>query len=192
VQTLLRRVEVTKVLSAAGAIAEPASAARADGLPPASYGNAPNAPAAPTVTVPGPPVDVRTPHWHETFAHRVQWLASNHVDEVHIKLNPPELGAVDVKISLVDDKTFVQLTAATSAARDELAQNLPRLRELFTLSGLELGGASVHNGRDGHYAGHGQRPAAPSASTAAAYPDDGGAQLDPMPRRAVGRIDVFA
>ena len=29
------------------------------------------------------------------------------------------------------------------------AQSLPRLRELFTVSGLELGGASVHNGRDG-------------------------------------------
>ena len=111
---------------------------------------------APPQAVPGAPVDTRSPTWHEAFASRVQWLVDTQVGEAHIKLNPPELGAVDVKISLVDDKTYVQLTTATAAARDELSQSLPRLRELFTASGLELGGASVHNGRDGQQSAYGQ------------------------------------
>ena len=105
--------------------------------------------ALPPPASPAAPVDPRTPHWHEAFASRLHWLVDHHVGEARIKLNPPELGALDVKISLQDDKTFVQLTAASSAARDELAQSLPRLRELLPPSGLELGGATVNGGRDG-------------------------------------------
>ena len=99
-------------------------------------------------------MDLRSPNWQEAFASRVQVLAGSNAGEARITLNPPELGAVDIKISLVDDKTYVQLTTATAAARDELSQSLPRLRELFAASGLELGGASVHDGRDGRD-GHG-------------------------------------
>ncbi len=107
------------------------SASRADWLPPAAgHGVATSTAAA--ASLPGAPVDLRSPNWHEAFASRVQWLVDTQVGEAHIKLNPPELGAVDVKISLVDDKTYVQLTTATAAARDELANSLPRLRELFT------------------------------------------------------------
>jgi len=101
----------------------------------------------------GAAIDTRADNWHEALASRVQVLVDQHVGEAHIKLNPPELGAVDIKISLVDDKTFVQLTAANSAARDELTQSLPRLRELLSASGLSLGGASVHGGSAGQNGG---------------------------------------
>ncbi len=95
------------------------------------------------------PIDTRAEHWHDALASRVQVLVDQHVGEAHIKLNPPELGSVDIKISLVDDKTFVQLTAGNSAARDELTQSLPRLRELLSSNGLSFGGASVHGGSTG-------------------------------------------
>jgi hypothetical protein len=93
----------------------------------------------------------------------------------------------------------VQLTTATAAARDELAQSLPRLRELFTASGLELGGASVHDGRDGRQAGDGHAQgharSADGATTLAAPAADFGADRNGAgwaAPRAVGRIDVFA
>lgn len=152
-------------------------------------------PTSTPVTVLEAPVDTRGPQWQESLAGRVQWLVDQKVGEARIKLNPPELGAVDVKISLVEDKTYVQLTAATAAARDELAQSLPRLRELFTASGLELSGASVQGGRGG-------QPGTGGGSgyeSAARYLGDAPA-LDPLlpaeparlaPRRA-GAIDTFA
>ena len=40
------------------------------------------------------------------------------------------------------------MTAHTPAARDELSQSLPRLRELMSAGGLDLGGATVSGGRD--------------------------------------------
>jgi hypothetical protein len=53
-----------------------------------------------------------------------------------------------VKIALQDDKTYVQMVAHSANARDELAQGLPRLRELLSAGGLELGGATVSGGHD--------------------------------------------
>jgi flagellar hook-length control protein FliK len=136
----------------------------------------------------GAPLDTAA-RWHDALASRVQWLVDHDVGEARIKLNPPELGALDVKISLHDDKTFVQLTAHNAAARDELAQSLPRLRELLAANGLELGGATVSGGRDG---GAGRYPGAEPAARAL----DFAAPADPEPVRALSaassRIDVFA
>src|SRR5690606_35703929 len=126
---------------------------------------------------------------------RIQWLVDHRVGEARIKLNPPELGAVDVKISLVDDKTFVQLTAATAAARDELAQGLPRLRELFVASGIALGGASAHGGRAGRtdHDGAAGYAAAAWASTPGDLDDAAPAMTAARSTAArPGRIDTFA
>ncbi len=122
-QNAARRAELAKVLlpTSASAIADASGVAQADLLPAAgTAGNAGHA-VGRDQAAPGTPVDTRSPTWHEAFASRVQWLVDHDVGEAHIKLNPPELGAVDVKISLVDDKTFVQLTTATAAARDEVS-----------------------------------------------------------------------
>jgi hypothetical protein len=91
-----------------------------------------------------------------------------------------------------DDKTFVQMTAHASAARDELAQSLPRLRELLVAGGLDLGGATVSAGRDdraSHQWAH--EPLAKAARFASADP----VAASHLPGRhpaAVGRIDTFA
>jgi flagellar hook-length control protein FliK len=195
VQGAGRRSELPKIVVSSTPAAESPSTSRADWLPPAAGHGAATSAAAQPASPPGAPVDLRAPNWQEAFANRVQWLVDTQVGEAHLKLHPPELGAVDVKISLVDDKTYVQLTTATAAARDELANGLARLRDLFTGSGLELGGASVHNGRDGQQggqeseAGGAARNSSPFNSFAADFDD----LPAPAPRRGgLGRIDIFA
>jgi flagellar hook-length control protein FliK len=191
VRSGLQHIELPKLLSPAIAVGgEGTTIAQADWLPPATSSATSAAPS--TAALLGSPVDLRSPNGPETFAHRVQWFVDQQVGEAHIKLNPPELGAVEVKISLVDDKTYVQLTTATAAARDELSQSLPRLRELFTAGGLELGGASVHNGRDGYSARHGYGADAPDSRPFAPLSDDGEHVPVFLPRRTLGRVDVFA
>jgi len=186
----LRNTDAPNISPASGV-----TSADAPGVPrpewlPAGHSSATNAVSAPAA--PATPVDVRSPGWQEAFANRVQMLVDSNVNEARITLHPPELGAVDIEISLVDDKTFVQLTTATAAARDELSHSLPRLRELFTVSGLELGGAGVHHGRDGYGAGRGEGGPAASPRYFAPLADLG----DDVPvvarSRPAGRIDVFA
>lgn len=193
VQALQTGVELPKLSVHGIGGADSASVGQPDWLPAASPGTTTaSASATTTPAVPGAPVDTRSPNWQEAFANRVQWVVDQQAGEAHIKLNPPELGAVDVKISLVDDKTYVQLTTATAAARDELAQSLPRLRELFTFSGLELGGASVHNGWHGHQAGNGYGAEPSGSRSFGRLAEDRGDAPVFVPRRSAGRIDVFA
>ncbi len=176
-----------------GDAATPASATPSL-APSQSHATTAAAPAADASTLAGQAgaLDTRADNWHEALASRVQVLVDQHVGEAHIKLNPPEFGAVDIKISLVDDKTFVQLTAGSSAARDELTQSLPRLRELLSAGGLSLGGASVHGGSGGQ-GGQGPSPrvAVPAYAPFANADDD---DLAPVwaAARAPGRIDLFA
>jgi flagellar hook-length control protein FliK len=174
-----------------------ASSAPLDWLPPASAHGATGtagAAAAPAPAAPGAPVDARAPDWHEAFAQRLQWIVDTQAGEAEIRLNPPELGAVNVKISLVDDKTHVHLVAATAAARDELAHALPRLRELFAAGGLELGSATVLDAHGEHFGRGGEARDGGGAALARALPLDELVDEPAAPggRLARGRIDVFA
>jgi len=177
------------------AAVDAASAAPTDWLPQAAGQPSTHAATAPhTMSAPAhPSLDLNAPDWHEAFASRVQWLIDHRVGEAHIKLNPPELGALDVKISLVDDQTFVHVTASSAGARDELAQSLPRLRELLSASGLELGGASVESGRDGRHEAGGYAVQAREAGLVRDVQSPGHDERSPAAlRRTAGRIDLFA
>jgi len=142
----------------------------------------------------GDAIDTNAARWHDALATRIQWLVDHDVGEAKIKLNPPELGALDVKIALQDDKTYVQMVAHSASARDELAQSLPRLRELLSAGGLELGGATVSGGHDdrGAFGSAAPQPITRMAAFASAADD-----LRPdIPRARLGAgaavIDTFA
>jgi flagellar hook-length control protein FliK len=187
-----RELTLRPVVAASEAASGTASA---DWLPAAT--SQPAAHAASTAHAAAAPaqagLDLSSPDWHEAFANRIQWLVDHRVGEAHFKLNPPELGAVDVKISLVDDQTFVQLTASTAGARDELSQSLPRLRELLIASGLDLGGATVQGGRDGRHEASGYANQAAAQRERDVFESGRHDEHTPSaPRRPAGRIDVFA
>jgi hypothetical protein len=173
-----------------GAAAQPSFAVTSSSTPAMQQPGAFAAPDAMAAQNPPAAVDLGAPRWNEALANRIHFMIDHDVGEARIKLNPPELGALDVKIAMHDDKTYVQLAAASAAARDELTQNLPRLRELLAMSGLNLGGATVSDG------GHGREPKAPDAPFARTLPaSDLGAESSPaLPRvaRSTARIDLYA
>lgn len=127
--------------------------------------------------------------WSEALAGRVNWMIDQKLGEARIKLNPPELGALDIKISMVEEKAYVQMTASQSAARELLESALPRLRELLTAGGLELANATVGGGPSEH------RSAAsplsqPLAETPGAEPQE--PVTTHLPGLHTGRIDLYA
>ena len=66
---------------------------------------------------------------------------------VELRLDPPELGRVTVRISIVGDEARVVFAAAQGGARELLETTLPRLREMFEEAGLTLGEAEVDSGK---------------------------------------------
>jgi len=65
---------------------------------------------------------------------------------VELRLDPPELGRITVRISMVGDEARVAFTAAQGGAREALEAALPKLREMFEQAGLSLGDAQVGTG----------------------------------------------
>lgn len=97
---------------------------------------------------------VGTPAWNDGLANRVVWMAKNDVQTASIQLNPPNLGPVEIKVTVVSDpgaptSATVQFSAAHSATRDAIESSMPRLHDALRESGITLGNASVDSGNAG-------------------------------------------
>jgi len=85
---------------------------------------------------------VRTPfgetQWGSAMAERVAFLASQRVTAAEIHLDPPELGPLQVRVTLNQEQASVSFVAQHAAVREALDQGAFRLREMFDAEGLDL------------------------------------------------------
>jgi flagellar hook-length control protein FliK len=116
-----------------------------------------------------------------------------HVAELH--LNPPDLGPLDIRLTVNEHQTSAVFTSPHSVVREAVESALPRLREVLADSGIMLGNASVtsDSARDGGAFATPDR----QHRHGTAYPGNqnavSGAQLsagDRLQRR--GLVDLFA
>lgn len=76
-------------------------------------------------------------------------MVSQGVQQAEIRLDPPELGHMLVKIQVHGDQTQVQFHVAQSQTRDLVEQAIPRLRELLQEQGMQLADSQVSQGDQG-------------------------------------------
>ena len=81
--------------------------------------------------------------WNQVLSSRVVWMAREGIQEASLKLNPANLGSVEVKLNMHNDQVNVLFIAQSSATRDALEQALPKLRESFEENGMQLADADV-------------------------------------------------
>lgn len=86
----------------------------------------------------GVPVTVGTPQWSQAVGDKVLWLAAQNVSSAEIRLDPPELGPMQVRVSVNQDQASITFTSPHPAVRDALDQQLNRLREMFSEQGMNL------------------------------------------------------
>ncbi|MFT6406280.1 MAG: flagellar hook-length control protein FliK [Marinomonas primoryensis] len=84
------------------------------------------------------------PGWASEMSQKVAWVSRDGGHTAHIRLDPPELGSLTVKISVdSDSNTQVSFVAATPQARDLLEGQMGRLREMLAQQGMDLSRADV-------------------------------------------------
>ncbi len=79
----------------------------------------------------------------EQLAERVQMMLSKNLKNIDIRLDPPELGRLHIRMNMNGDAASVQFTVSNPQARDMIEQSMPRLREMLTQQGLQLADTSV-------------------------------------------------
>jgi flagellar hook-length control protein FliK len=72
------------------------------------------------------------------FGAGLQKFVLKGTNKVKIRLDPPNLGAVDVDIEVVDGDVFLSLQAESASAASELQSQLELLRESLEEQGLNL------------------------------------------------------
>jgi len=81
--------------------------------------------------------------WSRVLSSRVIWMAREGIQQASLKLNPANMGPVEVKLHIHNDQANISFIAHHAATRDALEQALPRLRESFQENGMELAHADV-------------------------------------------------
>jgi len=76
--------------------------------------------------------------WDQALAERIQWMVGQGMQRASIKLNPANLGPMEVRIQIQNDQASVQFTSAHGVVREALEAAMPRLRDMFDNSGVAL------------------------------------------------------
>ena len=140
---------------------------------------------------------VGTPAWDQQLGQKVIFMAAGGEQSATMELNPPDLGPLQVVLSVSKDQATAAFTSAAPEVRQALEAALPKLREMMGEAGIELGNATVSAGtpdqNSSHQAsssGSGQRgvPGRNSGDTDVAAP----ATTATVRRLPNGAVDTFA
>ena len=89
------------------------------------------------------PLNLGQNAWETNLGSRLQMMVGGNVQTAEIRLDPPELGALDIKIKITNDIASVHITSPHAQVRDALETAVPKLREMFADSGVALGDVNV-------------------------------------------------
>lgn len=151
--------------------------------------------AMPSQSPPPPALNVPPQHpgWNQAVGDRLQWMVGHHMQAADIRLDPPELGRLNVHIQLHKDHASIVFTAPNQQVRDALESAVPRLREMMSNIGLSLGNVNVsqESFSQGQQANENARSANILANDEAEN-----SRLEAIapvtPRRGIGILDAYA
>ncbi|WP_126444202.1 flagellar hook-length control protein FliK [Sulfuricystis multivorans] len=142
---------------------------------------------------------VGVPGWNEEIGNRITWIAAQGKSQAELVLNPPQLGRIEVSLTVNGDQAAASFASSNPVVRELLEAALPRLRELLADAGIQLGQAQVgaeHSRQQAQQEKHGDNPASDSARTfgtnqALSWVSLEGPRINGL-KSGRGLVDVFA
>jgi flagellar hook-length control protein FliK len=127
--------------------------------------------------------------WDNALGQKIVWMASQQQQIAELSLNPPDLGPLQIVLSVNNDQASAMFVSHNADVRQALEAALPRLKEMMADSGISLGNTTIssdssqqralmegferRNRSGAHYAG-----------------DDGSANASDNDRGSIARISV--
>lgn len=134
--------------------------------------------------------------WRPAFTSNVQMLVNNGITQAALQLHPADLGPIEVRIQMVEQRADISFTVANADAGTAIQSALPDLREQLQRGGIQLGQTSV--GGNGSQSQDARQPFTP-AHQAAMQPYVRNAEIStanqPLPlatARSANQIDFYA
>lgn len=103
--------------------------------------SAPAAPQTPVNTQLNAPFG--SPQWQDALGQQIMMFSRNGQQSAELRLNPQELGSIQISLKIDDNQAQIHLVSANSQVRSALEAALPHLRNAMAESGISLGQSSV-------------------------------------------------
>ncbi|MDD5384835.1 MAG: flagellar hook-length control protein FliK [Gallionella sp.] len=95
----------------------------------------------------GTPPTITTPlgnnGWADEFSQKISWISTQQNQVAELRLNPPNLGPLDVVLKISDNQATALFTSPHAAVREAVENALPKLREILADNGIMLGNTTV-------------------------------------------------
>jgi flagellar hook-length control protein FliK len=88
---------------------------------------------------------------------RINLMINQKIQVAEIRLDPAELGQMQIRVNLQQEQATVQFIVQQQHAKELLEQQMPRLREMLQQQGIQLGEGQVQHQRQGDSNASGQR-----------------------------------
>ncbi len=93
------------------------------------------------------PMPLHHERWSEGLGQRLMLMVNHKIMEADVKLNPPHLGPLEIRIALSNDQASINFSTHHGAVKDVIEAALPRLREMLAEGGIQLADANVSDQR---------------------------------------------
>jgi flagellar hook-length control protein FliK len=81
--------------------------------------------------------------WGQEVGNRLVWMSNNTNSHAELVLTPPQMGRVEVSLSVTGDQATATFVSGNPAVREALEAAMPRLREVLADAGIQLGQTQV-------------------------------------------------
>lgn len=129
--------------------------------------------------------------WAGEMGQRLVMMVSSKIKSAEIHLNPKDLGPVEVRIRMHEDKAHVVFTSQVAQTREALEQAMPRLREMLDQNGVTLGNANVQDHGAQHSHQRQQQDSHGSGSQRDTLAVDDAGPVNVV-KRDIGLVDFYA
>lgn len=140
---------------------------------------------------------VGTPAWDQQLGQKVVWMAAGGDQSATLTLNPPDLGPLQVVLTVTNDQADAAFMSAQPEVRQALEAAMPRLREMMSEAGIAFGSATVSAGTP-EQQNHGNREASDGRRGNGQGSGIAGGEIAIAPatgtrgRATLGAVDTFA
>ncbi len=102
--------------------------------------------------------------WDRAMGERILWMAGRDIQRAAIQIRPPNMGPLQIQLSIQNDQASLHFTASNGVVQDALEASIPRLREMLAEQNLQLVNVNVdrrdadnRDGLAGSQQGEGER-----------------------------------
>ena len=88
-------------------------------------------------------VPISAPGWQEAFADRITISVQNRHSSVELQINPPNLGPVDIRLTMDGDHASLSFFSPHAPVREAIQSAMDHLTDALADAGISLGSVSV-------------------------------------------------